>query len=388
MGVRPGPGLVDAMFIYGITLALIPLAADFWAGGSSTFDLDDVFQCPSLAWLYRSFRDCDVASSQHYPNAPRRTTSHQAFRVMGVTTRAKKSLTRDSDIDASLRLIDGVRNSPTVRTPTVPAPDPASNGDADVAIRRYLQEQARLTDEIYKARLHRAWAKSIREDVLGDKKHHFRGTDDVGLLSDLVVQLRTEFESAGLELKSFDLDDPLTPVVSRVNGLLYDVLALVVEKHSNAASDWTPTEATRKLSLYTRLDPAFYAAVKVRYPMAADLAHVPLASLRSMVVEIYQAWAQTDTGKAASGADGISAHLSSSEYDALLVKITELKELVQRQHGEGAPVVRQQRVQQRQQQQQRAQHPKGFRMGQHKAPPVGFGRDDQRAKPFCGRERM
>ncbi|KAK3251219.1 hypothetical protein CYMTET_39435 [Cymbomonas tetramitiformis] len=454
MGIRPGPGLVDAMFIYGIMLALIPLAADFWAGGYSTFDLDDVFQCPSLAWLYRSFRNCGVASSpRHYPSAPRRTTSHEAFKVMGVTTRAKKSLTRDSDIDASLRLIDGVRNSPTVRTPAVPTPDPASNGDADVAIRRYLQEQARLTDEIYKARMHRAWAKkSIREDVLGDTKHHFRGTDDAGLLSDLVVQLRTEFESAGLELKSFDLDDPLTPVVSRVNGLLYDVLALVVEKHSSAyvwltgtdassdrdgrralvdiikgcvpvalresqqeehaalrypanvdpqpilareqrlvrdnrASDWTPTEATRKLSLYTRLDPAFYAAVKVRYPMAADLAHVPLASLRSMVVGIYQAWAQTDTGKAASGADGISAHLSSGEYDALRVKITELNELVQRQHGEGAPVVRHQRVQQRQQQQQqqRAQHPKGFRMGQHTAPPVGFDRDDQRAKPFCGR---
>ncbi|KAK3283991.1 hypothetical protein CYMTET_8334 [Cymbomonas tetramitiformis] len=246
MGVRPGPGLVDAMFIYGITLALIPLATDFWAGGSSTFDLDDVFQCPSLAWLYRSFRNCGVASSpRHYPNAPRRTTSHQAFRVMGVTTRAKKSLTRDSDIDASLRLIDGVRNSPTVRTPTVPTPDdPASNEDADVVIRRYLQEQAKLTDEIYKARLHRAWAKSVRKDVLGDKKHHFRGTDDAGLLSDLVVQLRTEFESAGPELKSFDLDDPLTPVVSRVNGLLYDVLALVVEKHSNAYVWLTGTDAS------------------------------------------------------------------------------------------------------------------------------------------------
>ncbi|KAK3270544.1 hypothetical protein CYMTET_21064 [Cymbomonas tetramitiformis] len=145
--------------------------------------------------------------------------------------------------------------------------------------------------------------------------------------------------------------------------------------------------------MYTRLDPAFYAAVKVRYPMAADLAHVPLASLRSMVVEIYQAWAQTDAGKAASGAVGISAHLSSSEYDALLAKITELKELVQRQHGEEAPVVRQQRVQQRQQQQQRTQQqqqrtqqPRGFRVGQHKAPPVGFDRDDQRAKLFCMRQ--
>ncbi|KAK3242872.1 hypothetical protein CYMTET_47448 [Cymbomonas tetramitiformis] len=154
----------------------------------------------------------------------------------------------------------------------------------------------------------------------------------------------------------------------------------------NRASDWTPTEATRKLSLYTRLDPVFYAAVKVRYPMAGDLTHVSLVSLRSMVVEIYQAWAQTGGGKAASGADGISAQLSSSEYDALLQKITELKELVQRQHGEATPVVRQQRerVQQRQQQ-QRGQQPRGFRVGTHKAPPVGFDRDDQRAKPFCGR---
>ncbi|KAK3248587.1 hypothetical protein CYMTET_41946, partial [Cymbomonas tetramitiformis] len=94
-----------------------------------------------------------------------------------------------------------------------------------------------------------------------------------------------------------------------------------------------------------------------------------------------------------SGVDVISKRLrnklkiKSSEYDALLQKITELKELVQRQHREGAPVVRppRERVQQRQQQQQRAQQPRGFRVGQHKAPPVGFDRDDQRAKPFCGR---
>ncbi|KAK3233514.1 hypothetical protein CYMTET_56200 [Cymbomonas tetramitiformis] len=90
----------------------------------------------------------------------------------------------------------------------------------------------------------------------------------------------------------------------------------------NKASDWTPTEATtRKLSIYSRLDPAFYAAIKVRYPMAADLAHVSLVSLRSMAVEICQAWAQTDAGKAASGAGSISAHLSSGEYDALFEKI-------------------------------------------------------------------
>ncbi|KAK3250448.1 hypothetical protein CYMTET_40178 [Cymbomonas tetramitiformis] len=322
MGYRLGSGFVVAMFIHGFLHALIPLATEFWAGDLGTFDFDDIFLCPSLAWLNRSVRICDVAfSPRPYPNVLQRTASPRAFLEMGITTRSKKSLTRDSDIDASLRLIDG---------------------------------------------------------------------------------LRTEFRSAGLELRAFDLDDPLAPVVNRVNGLLYDVLALVIEKHSNAfvwltgtdsstdrdgrralvdiikgcvpvalresqqeehaalrypanvdpqpilakeqrlvrdnrASDWTPTEATRKLSLYTRLDPVFYAAVKVRYPMAADLTHVSLVSLRSMVVEIYQAWAQTGGGKAASGADGISAHLSSSEYDALLQKITELKELVQRQHGEATP---------------------------------------------------
>ncbi|KAK3240928.1 hypothetical protein CYMTET_49263 [Cymbomonas tetramitiformis] len=438
--------------IHGFLLALILPATVFWAGDLGTFDFDDIFLRPSLAWPDRSFRVCDVTfSPRPYPNVLQRAASPQAYLKMGMTTRSKKSLTRDSDIDASLRLLDEVRNTPTAATPVVPTPNPASNVDADVAVRRYLQEQSKLVDEIYKARLHRAWAKSIREDILGDKKHHFRGTDDSGLLSDLVVQLRTEFQSAGLELRAFDLEDPLVPVVGRVNGLLYDVLALVVEKHSNAyvwltgtdssadrdgrralvdiikgsvpvalresqqeehaalrypanvdpqpilakeqrlvrdnrTSDWTPTEATRKLSLYTRLDPVFYAAVKVRYPMAADLSHVSLASLRSLVVEIYQSWAQTDGGKAASGAGGISAHLSSSEYDSLLQKITELKELVQRQHGETAPVVRQQRERvQQKQQQQKSPHPRGFRVGTHKAPPVGFDRDEQRAKPFCGK---
>ncbi|KAK3283538.1 hypothetical protein CYMTET_8770 [Cymbomonas tetramitiformis] len=96
--------------------------------------------------------------------------------------------------------------------------------------------------------------------------------------------------------------------------------------------------------------------------MATDLAHVSLVSLRSMVVEIYQAWAQTDAGKAASGAGSISAHLSSGEYDALLEKIVELKTLVQQQHGEGTPVARPQRAQQRQQQQQRARRPAKVRM--------------------------
>ncbi|KAK3246961.1 hypothetical protein CYMTET_43527 [Cymbomonas tetramitiformis] len=239
--------------------------------------------------------------------------------------------------------------------------------------RGYLQEQAKLTDEIYKARLHRAWAKSVREDVLGDKKHHFRGTDDAGLLSDLVVQLRTEFESAGLELKSFDLDDPLTPVVSRVNGLLYDVLALVVEKHSNAYVWLTGTDASSDRDGRRALVDIIKGCVPValresqqeehaalRYPANVD--PQPILAREQRLVRDNRA---SDWTPPTEATRKLSLHtrLDPAFYAAI------------------------KRDKQRQQQQQRAQQPRGYRMGQHKVPPVGFDRDDQRAKPFCGRQR-
>ncbi|KAK3284529.1 hypothetical protein CYMTET_7825 [Cymbomonas tetramitiformis] len=438
MGIRPGPGFVGAMSFYGIVLALAQHATASWAGVCNTFDLDDIFQCPSLAWLYHSLRNCDVAFSprHHYPYAPQRTTSHQAFRMMVVHTRAKRSLTRDSDIDASLRLTDAVRNTPTARSPAVTNPDPASNTDADVATRKYISKSSpslwtRSTKDGCIGHGPRVSARII---ILGDKKHYFSGTADANLLSDVVVQLRTEFESAGLELASFDLDDPQALVVGKVNALLYDVLALIIEKHSNAhvwltgtdastdrdgrralvdivkrspilareqrlvrdnkAADWTPTEATMKLSLYTRLDPVFYAAVKVRYPMVADLAAVSLDALRSLVVEIYQAWAQTDVGKsllAKPAGGGTSVMLTSSAHQALLDKINELTALVQQRYEAAPPVVqRQQDPPQRQhgqhrQQQQRGQSQRGFRMGVQSPPAVGYDRDEQRAKPLCTR---
>ncbi|KAK3250660.1 hypothetical protein CYMTET_39979 [Cymbomonas tetramitiformis] len=170
MGVRPGSDFVDAMSLYGFLFALIQQSTVSWAGDCSTFDLGFVFQCPSLTWFYRSSHGCLLAfSPRRYPYASQRTTSHQALYVM-VSTRSKRSLMRDSDIDASLRLTDAVRNTPTVKTPTFAYPAPTSNEDADVATRKYLQEQSKLVDEIYKQRLHRSWAKGIREDILGDKK--------------------------------------------------------------------------------------------------------------------------------------------------------------------------------------------------------------------------
>ncbi|KAK3241206.1 hypothetical protein CYMTET_49012 [Cymbomonas tetramitiformis] len=444
--------LVLAMFIYVILPALIPLVHVFWAGAPDTFDHTDICKCPTLFSPLRTFcRYVFVPFPPQHPNVLPRIIFSLAFKSMATSTRARKRLLKDSDLDASIRLLDAVRDTPTASTPPVVPPAASSNSDTAVALRKHLVDQHATVDAVYKGRLHRAWAKGIREDILGSKKHHYRGTDDADRLSELVVQLRTEFQSAGLDLTPFDLDDPTSLVVEKVNGLLYDVLALVVERNSvadtwlrgtdssadrdgrralvdiikgsvpaalreshqqehaalrypagvdpqpilareqrlvrdNRAPDWQPTDETRKLSLYNRLDPVFYAAVKVRYPLAGDLGGVTLRSLQALVVAIFQAWAQSDDGvtvreKQTLGAGGKpSALITSSGYAVLLDEIAALKALVQGNRAGAA---------QRQQQQQprSKQHPRGHRVGVHAAPPVGFDRDNMKAKPLCHRCR-
>ncbi|KAK3262724.1 hypothetical protein CYMTET_28431 [Cymbomonas tetramitiformis] len=399
------------MFIYVILPALIPLVYVFWAGAPDTFDHDGICKCPTLVSPLRTFcRYAFPPFPPQHPNVQPRIIFSLAFKSMAASTRARKRLLRDSDLDASIRLLDAVRDTPTASTPPVVPPAASSNTDAAVALRKHLVDQHATVDAVYKGRLHRAWAKGIREDILGSKKHHYRGTDDTDRLSELVVQLRTEFESAGLDLAPFDLDDPTSLVIEKVNGLLYDVLALVVERNSvadtwlrgvdpqpilareqrlvrdNRAPDWRPTDETRKLSLYNRLDPIFYAAVKVRYPLAGDLSGVTLRSLQALVVAIFQAWAQSDDGaavreKQALGAgEKPSALITSSEYAVLLDEIAALKALVQ---GNRASA-----VQRQQQQQPRGKlHPRGHRVGVHAAPSVGFDRDNMKAKPLCHRCR-
>ncbi|KAK3289023.1 hypothetical protein CYMTET_3522 [Cymbomonas tetramitiformis] len=155
---------------------------------------------------------------------------------MGVTTRAKKSLTRDSDIDASLRLIDGVRNSPTVRTPTVPTPkNPASNEDADVAVRRYLQEQAKLTDEIYKARLHRAWAKSISSRLTKSEPRNFNPKN---FMAEKKIKSRTfvDLFAAGSEI-----NQNLKPVLeSRFGKDEFKFISVDSDTQAKNVKGWVP----------------------------------------------------------------------------------------------------------------------------------------------------
>ncbi|KAK3239538.1 hypothetical protein CYMTET_50542 [Cymbomonas tetramitiformis] len=143
------------------------------------------------------------------------------------------------------------------------------------------------------------------------------------------------------------------PILAREQRLVRD----------NRAPDWRPTDETRKLSLYNRIDPVFYAAVKVRYPLAGDLSGVTLRSLQALVVAIFQAWAQSDDGVAP------SALITSSEYAVLLDEIAALKALV-RDNRAGA-VRRQQQPQPR-----GKQHPRGHRVFQEAADdgPEAFAR--------------
>ncbi|KAK3279897.1 hypothetical protein CYMTET_12239 [Cymbomonas tetramitiformis] len=112
------------------------------------------------------------------------------------TTRAKRKLLLKNDIDSSIRLVPSVRDSPTPSTPPVPIPAAA---------------QANDPDEIKQAR-------ALYESNV----------------SKIVVVLKNEFGSAGLDLVSFALDDPTKEVIEQVNELLYDTLAYIVKGDSPA----------------------------------------------------------------------------------------------------------------------------------------------------------
>ncbi|KAK3236969.1 hypothetical protein CYMTET_52923 [Cymbomonas tetramitiformis] len=92
----------------------------------------------------------------------------------------------------------------------------------------------------------------------------------------IAVILKSEFGSAGLDLASFDRDepdkkvtektfqevhshlryparvDPLLPLIAKEQRLLRD----------DKSEDWAPTESTRKANILERIDPEFYAAVR------------------------------------------------------------------------------------------------------------------------------
>ncbi|KAK3249105.1 hypothetical protein CYMTET_41455 [Cymbomonas tetramitiformis] len=219
--------------------------------------------------------------------------------------------------------------------------------------------QAGHHGRVRKENRHRAWGKALRTYVGAWRQEHGRFEavpKDIDKLGKLVVALRTEFQSAGLDVSSFDFENP-TRVIEAVNELVYDTLAELIESGSHAemffestdssterdgrralldlikgcvppgvrqshqeehaalryparedplpllatehrlvrenrALDWRPTAQTRKQQLFDRLDPEFYRAVLDRYPMPSDLAAIDFKMLSNLVTRVFINWQQ------------------------------------------------------------------------------------------------
>ncbi|KAK3239135.1 hypothetical protein CYMTET_50917, partial [Cymbomonas tetramitiformis] len=229
---------------------------------------------------------------------------------METRIKAKRTLLKESDLDSSLRLADAVRNSPTVRTPPVPAPPAPAQDElpAMVQARQKFEDVKAIVNAIYSKGRHRKWAKVIKQHALG------------------------EIITAGLDSDVFDLDDPTLVVHRSINELVYDTLGYIVEPDSVAygyllgthdvsdrdgrraladlvkgAADWTPTATTRKQQLWESLDPDFYAAIRVRYPRLVDLQHVSLAELSDLVASVYVAWSSSQAQQGGTAGTAASA---------------------------------------------------------------------------------
>ncbi|KAK3242209.1 hypothetical protein CYMTET_48080 [Cymbomonas tetramitiformis] len=414
------------MFIYLILPALIPLVYVLWAGAPDAFDHDDICKCPTLVSPLRTFcRYAYPPFPPQHPNVQPRVISSLAFKSMAASTRARKRLLRDSDLDASIRLLDAVRDTPTASTPPVVPPAASSNTDVAVALRKNrkstnMQRLTRYTRGAYiglgprvSARISlvprniitvapttptaspswwcsfgpsfsplgwtwppltsttpplwlsrrlmgssmTSWPSVVMErNSVADT--WLRGTDSSAdrdgrrALIDIIkgsvpAALRESHQQEHAALRYPAGVDP-QPVLAREQRLVRD----------NRAPDWRPTDETRKRSLYNHIDPIFYAAVKVRYPLAGR-------------------------EKQALGAgEKPSALITSSEYAVLLDEIAALKALVYRaivwarfngnnSKSRGVSSIRE---------------AIGWVCTRHRLT-VGFDRDNMKAKPLCHRCR-
>ncbi|KAK3252794.1 hypothetical protein CYMTET_37928 [Cymbomonas tetramitiformis] len=174
----------------------------------------------------------------------------------------------------------------------------APHADDSVGVlqaRKLFEENVAKVAAVYANGRHRQSAKAVRELSLGGKDQFFEAAKDSEKLSKIVVVLKNEFRSAGLDLSSFDFDDLTKAAIPKVDELLYDTLAYIVKTDSaaehflldtdsvsdrdgrralldlikgcvppgrlvrdNRSEDLTPTEMSRKL--FELLDPDFNAA--------------------------------------------------------------------------------------------------------------------------------
>ncbi|KAK3280548.1 hypothetical protein CYMTET_11619 [Cymbomonas tetramitiformis] len=94
---------------------------------SGIFHLTFTGTSPSRLRAFSLFR---TASDTRLSTAP--PTSLRHFEITSApTTRAKRKLLLDSDIDSSSRLVPSERDSPTPSTPPIPVPAAAQANDSD-----------------------------------------------------------------------------------------------------------------------------------------------------------------------------------------------------------------------------------------------------------------
>ncbi|KAK3284792.1 hypothetical protein CYMTET_7575 [Cymbomonas tetramitiformis] len=108
--------------------------------------------------------------------------------------------------------------------------------------RQLFEENVAKVAAVYAKGRHRQWAKAVGELSLGSKDQYFEAAKDSEKLSKIVVVLKNEFSSAGLDLSSFEFDDLTKAGIPKVNELLYDTLAYIV-KTDSAAEHSGPTRS-------------------------------------------------------------------------------------------------------------------------------------------------
>ncbi|KAK3250952.1 hypothetical protein CYMTET_39692 [Cymbomonas tetramitiformis] len=286
----------------------------------------------------------------------------------------------DSDIDSSIRRVTSVRDSPTPSTPHVPVPAAALAYDSDGII-VYCQMVDKV-GAIYAKGRHRQWAKAVRELALGGKENYFEATDDSRKLAKIVVVLKmNEFGYGGAFSTSISSGSCRPSPLSREakeQKLVRD----------NRAEDWTPTEMSRKYKMFERIDPEFYAAVRVRYPMPNDLRHVPLSTLTNLTTHIFVSWEQqqAELGVAV-GPKTVGEAYSGDESKIVEVlgmltsRLEKIESAIEYQRLGGASAAPPKN--------RRGKGLDGYRAAAHPTPQVGFDKKDMRALPLChscGRE--
>ncbi|KAK3269779.1 hypothetical protein CYMTET_21794 [Cymbomonas tetramitiformis] len=129
----------------------------------------------------------------------------------------------------------------------------------------------------------------IRQHQLGES--YFDDSTDVSKLAKVIVALRSELATAGLDCDVFDLDQPNLGVQRFVNELVHDTLSGWFVRNVLLTGP-TRLLRARRPQLWENLDPVFYAAIKVKYPRIRDLHAVSIAELSDLVALIYVSWEQ------------------------------------------------------------------------------------------------